>query len=119
MRRRAPGGGGASGAAGRGQSGGYSRPAPADLLGCAAARSDAALINKLTVKYLRPIGEATIILHSLCLGIDPAHQGYLFNLHRWLFKGLVKLDLMLFWFNLLLVIFLSLQGLFNILFYSN
>ncbi|CAB3236938.1 unnamed protein product [Arctia plantaginis] len=38
-----------------------SRARSTDLLGCAAARS-AALINKLTVKYLRPIGEATTIL---------------------------------------------------------
>lgn len=41
-----------------------------DLLGCAAARSSA-LINKLTVKYLRPIREAAVILLSLCLVIDP------------------------------------------------
>lgn len=41
-----------------------------DLLGCAAARSSA-LINKLTVKYLRPIREAAAILLSLCLVIDP------------------------------------------------
>lgn len=48
-----------------------------DLLGCAAARS-AALINKLTVKYLRPMRETTTynLGWAFCLVIDPSMSNW-------------------------------------------